>query len=366
MTQKELGYVELEWTCPNCKTRNKGTVKMCTACGAAQPADVQFEQAQTQELVTDQEKIEIAKKGPDIHCPYCGARNLADAPVCIQCGGDLKTGLRREVGKVIGAYTPQTGPIKDIPCPNCGTLNPETSQTCKACGANMHMEAPQPLPAAPVTAAKPANKWLGIAIAGGAGLLVLLCLFFFVSTLTKRENLSGTVANTSWVRMINVEELRDVSREAFREDIPSGAVVGACQEKYHHTQPQPPTGGEASEEVCGTPYTKDTGSGMGQVVQDCEYKVSLDYCRYTVKEWQVVNKLEQSGSDLNPQWPVLHMAQNQRQGSQEQSYKIVFQTPNGELTYTTNDETTFRQFTPGSEWDLTLNGFGSIVDIEPR
>ena len=27
MTQKELGYVELEWTCPACNTRNRGTAR---------------------------------------------------------------------------------------------------------------------------------------------------------------------------------------------------------------------------------------------------------------------------------------------------------------------------------------------------
>ena len=45
MTKKELGYVEMQWTCPNCGTINPGISRTCQQCGAAQPEDVQFEQA---------------------------------------------------------------------------------------------------------------------------------------------------------------------------------------------------------------------------------------------------------------------------------------------------------------------------------
>ena len=137
MTQKTLGYTELEWTCPKCKTRNPGTVRACTGCGAPQPEDVQFEQAGRQELVTDEAKIEAAKKGADIHCPYCKARNPAGTEVCIQCGGDLKEGLRRESGKVVGAYQAPSAAVKEIACPSCAAPNPETGKVCIKCGARL-------------------------------------------------------------------------------------------------------------------------------------------------------------------------------------------------------------------------------------
>ena len=43
MARKDLGFVELEWTCPNCKTRNPGLTKTCQSCGSPQPADVEFQ-----------------------------------------------------------------------------------------------------------------------------------------------------------------------------------------------------------------------------------------------------------------------------------------------------------------------------------
>ncbi len=54
MPQETLGYVKLEWTCPKCRTRNPGTEKTCVSCGAPQPQEVQFEQAQGQQASHDE------------------------------------------------------------------------------------------------------------------------------------------------------------------------------------------------------------------------------------------------------------------------------------------------------------------------
>jgi hypothetical protein len=66
--RRTLGYVENEWTCPNCSTRNKGSVKTCENCGAPQPENVQFELAAEQKIVADAEKVKAAQAGADIHC----------------------------------------------------------------------------------------------------------------------------------------------------------------------------------------------------------------------------------------------------------------------------------------------------------
>jgi len=88
MAKGSLGYVELEWVCPFCGGRNPGRVKVCGNCGAAQPKDVQFQQAAQNVIVTDAEALESIKVGPDIHCPFCGTRNPGNAATCSRCGGD--------------------------------------------------------------------------------------------------------------------------------------------------------------------------------------------------------------------------------------------------------------------------------------
>jgi hypothetical protein len=53
MTRKTVGYVQLEWACPRCETRNPGPQKFCNGCGGPQPPDVKFEQPAQEKLLTD-------------------------------------------------------------------------------------------------------------------------------------------------------------------------------------------------------------------------------------------------------------------------------------------------------------------------
>jgi hypothetical protein len=361
MTQKTLGYTELEWTCPKCKTRNPGTVRACTGCGAPQPDDVQFEQAGRQELVTDEAKIAAAKKGADIHCPYCKARNPAGTEVCIQCGGDLKEGLRRESGKVVGAYQAPSAAVKEIACPSCGAPNPETGKVCTKCGARLDKPAEAAAPAAPARG-KP-NRTLIILAATGAVILVVACLAFLIAKMTQRQDLTASVESVHWMRLVPIMALVDVQRQAFIDEIPADADMGQCELRYHHTQDTP---AENSKEVCGTPYTKDTGSGLGEVVQDCQYEVYVDYCEYTAEEMQAVDQAVQQGENLSPVWPQVSLGQGQQEGQRQQEFTVVFLTDKGEVTYHPADEAAFQQFTPGSEWVLVLNGFGDVVSVEGK
>lgn len=360
MAQKKLGYEELVWTCPSCLTKNPGPEKMCIACGAPQPVDVQFEQKPQQELITDQAKIEAAKKGPDIHCPFCGARNAADAAECVQCNGDLTSGQKRESGKVVGSYKTEKEPVKDIDCPNCGTKNPGTRTTCSACGANL---ATTPQPVKPVVTPTPkSNKWMFIII-GVVLVSIVLCVIFYFTQSAKQENVSGVVNSVYWSRSIPILDFVDVTKEGWLENIPQEAEIGNCEQQYHHTSSEPE---EGAEEVCGTPYSKDTGSGFAEVVQDCEYRVYEDYCQYSAQEWQVIDTLELQGSDLNPRWPEVSLSRSQRTGDEQEMYQIEFQTDKGNYTYKTTDEQFYLQFEPGSEWILVINGFGDIVSVEQK
>ena len=72
--KRTLGYVQLEWTCPNCNSRNPGGVKSCQNCGAPQPENVQFERTADEKLITDEKEIKAAAAGPDIYCGFCGTR----------------------------------------------------------------------------------------------------------------------------------------------------------------------------------------------------------------------------------------------------------------------------------------------------
>jgi len=120
-------------------------------------------------------------------------------------------------------------------------------------------------------------------------------------------------------------------------------------------------------EVCGTPYTVDTGSGVGKVVQDCVYQVYDQYCSYTVQEWRVVDTVSESGNiGQDPSWPEISLAAGRREGSSRQeTYTIVFLSDGEVYTYQTGSYDLFRQAEPGDEWSLEINGLGQIVSAQP-
>lgn len=357
MTKETIGYVKLEWECPSCGSRNPGPQKTCGECGAPQPQDVQFEQAAVEQLITDEAEIARAKAGPDVHCAYCGARNPATAETCTQCGADLTAAEARASFGVLGAHRDK--PAADVPCPSCGALNPATAHDCAQCGASMARPKPRPRVARRAAQARQGGcGWVAYAIIGGV--ILLAAILFFLSTRT--TDVVGRVTSVGWTRSIAIQGLRPVTHEDWRDDVPSDGVVGKCTSKAHHTQDDPAPN---ADKVCGTPYTVDTGSGFGEVVQDCVYQVYQDWCEYTVDEWQVIDTITQEGQDYRPQWPITQLAAGQREGEREESYSCVFDADGKSYTYRTRDTEKFTRCEIGSRWTLKVNALNAVVDMEP-
>jgi ribosomal protein L40E len=356
MARKSLGYVQLEWTCPRCGGKNPGPQKTCLSCGGPQPDDVQFQQSQGQEMVTGEAAEEIAKKSADIHCGFCGTRNPSDAVVCSQCGGNLEEGAKRAAGQVLGAFKDE--PVPEINCPNCNQPNPASALNCANCGASLAITPPAPVQ---VPAQKPAKRGpLAILFAiFGIGLLVGLCLLV-ISLLSGGDDLTGTVQSVNWSVSVPIEAYQPVTRSDWKKNIPGGVDLGSCEYRYSYTSDEPEV---VATEVCGTPYTVDQGTGFGEVVQDCSYRVYEEVCSYTVTDWVVISTSRLEGSDLQPRLPQL--MEGQRFGDGTETYAIVFSTEDGSKTFTTSDLGLFQQAQIGSRWKLTTNALGGIRSIEP-
>jgi DNA-directed RNA polymerase subunit RPC12/RpoP len=356
MTQKTLGYTELEWICKRCQTKNPGTVKVCSNCGAPMAQDDQFELPAEQKLVDDEAKIDAAQKGADIHCPYCGARNAAGTKVCGQCGGDISEGALRQAGKILGAY--KEGPAEKIPCPYCGMKVEAGVPRCPNCGGDLSRE--REAITAPVAVEKQRPAWMLALIIG----LVVLCLGSIVAFIiysSRTTDVRAEVESVNWQRSIEILEEKSVSRSNWLNQLPDEAENISCEDKYRYTQDEP---APKSTEVCGTPYTIDEGSGLGKVVQDCVYEVHDSYCEYTILEWQVVDTLEVQGDDLNPEWPAVKLAEYQRQGDRDEVYTVIFASDGEVYSYTFSDPQLYTLLTDGSQWMLKVNAFGAVTGIE--
>ncbi len=359
MSKKSVGYVHLQWTCPYCDAKNKGVDKKCVNCAAAQPDDVQFEQKAQEEIITDETIIAKAKAGADVHCAYCGTRNEGGTAVCQQCGADLNEGTKRESGHVVGAYRADAAP--SVACPYCGSENPADAAVCQNCGAhtsdtNKTQQQQPPSPPAQKKQKLPIGIIIGIVL-----FLIACCGFLFLSNRTEDE--VARVDGVEWKRTINIEALAPVTHNTWEDEIPSNAIrVGTCVSKKHHTQSSPPSTGESTE-MCGTPYTIDQGSGLGEVVQDCEYIVYAQWCDYTVEEWAFVREMTAGGTDMNPYWPQTNLSTGERNGAQNASYTVHFAADGQSYTYQTTNESEYMQYQVGTEWILKVNTFGSINEI---
>ena len=359
MSQKELGYVELEWTCPVCKTRNPGTQNTCSGCGAAQPEQVQFETPAAAVLADDQAKIARAKAGPDKHCAFCGARNPSTAKTCKQCGADLTEGKAREAGKVVGAYVADTGAV--VKCAACGMENPATARQCVRCGAPLGKETVAPT--ATPTPAPTRGMGQGVLVFAIIGVVIVLALGWLVFAMFQTNETVATAVDARWERSIAIMGQVPVRVSAWRDEAPANAAELSCRSEVRSTSDAPQPG---AREVCGTPYTLDTGTGMGKVVQDCVYEIYDDYCTYTTLQWGVVNTVVQRGSGLTATWPGVNLRAGEELGQRGEKYMCVVRADDREYTFDLRSMAEFEQCQPGSKWKLTVNSLGSVVEAAPE
>lgn len=342
MARKSIGFVPLIWECPSCGTQNPGPIKSCTACGAPQPEDVKFLRVDQEQFdfIKDEALIRMAQAGPDIHCPWCGTRNPSTATVCSNCGGELSQG-----GKLR-----QTG---------------QRVQTASEAEAAARSQAPQPAqastPAAAQGPARPVNKK---AIIIGVIVIAVLCLagILLMSWLNKTDTIRATVTDVYWERSVGIEEYQEVTASDWCDELPSDADILSYSQKYRYTSESPVAN---ATEVCGEEYVVDTGTGVGEVVQDCVYEVYDDYCNYTAFQWVALSPLTVSGRDHSPYWPSFTLNSYQREAGSAESYVITLSGDGERYTYTTDDIDLFLQAEPGSTWELSVNKLNQVREIIP-
>lgn len=361
MAKKSLGYAKLQWTCPNCKTINPGPEKLCLSCGSPQPENVEFEDSMSRELIKDENEIKSAKAGPDIHCPFCGTRNPSTQKICSRCGADLVEGKRRAKGKVVGDFSEVD--VNEIVCTVCSTKNPISSSYCIKCGSPLEKGKPIAAEILPESKKVDTNKTPTKGKIFGIGLAVVICglAAWLLFSLLHTQSIVGTVKEVSWTRTVYISEYDYVTKEGWLSEIPDAALIGDCELEYHHTQDEPSPN---SEEICGTPYSVDQGSGFAEVVQDCEYRVYQDYCQYQIEDWVILDQETLSGNDYFPEWPSPILNTEQRIDHQEESYSITFETSKGDLIYKTDSYINLDVYQPGTEWELEVNKFNAITSID--
>ena len=348
-TEQSKGFIELDWVCPSCNSRNRGPVKTCENCGAAQPENVKFFAPAEAKLIQDENAKRIASVGPDIHCGFCGTRNPGNATVCSQCGGDLKEGRKREAGREMQ----REAPVTEITCKNCGEANPSTRTMCVKCGAPLPKAGVQP--SAPVTpamaspaqtsAAKRGVPWL--VIGGIVACIAVICIGAFL-LLSPSKTVTATVNDVYWQTSVPLQEQQAVRHNDEAGSPPSGAYDVSCRTE--------------TRQVC-EDKTIDRGNGYAEVVTEC-HDENQQYCSYTADEWMTLETYTLDGHDFDPLYTSPELAFKQRLGDVTMTLMIYFSDGGETYSYKPGDLYEFQQFSIGSTWTLHLNAFGVVVSVE--
>ena len=361
--RKSLGFTELQWICSYCEGINRGTIRICGNCSAPQSAEVQFIQPSQERLIVEKEQVdEIRAESADIHCAYCGTRNVATNKTCTNCMADLSEGVARQAGQTIGAHRDKAVP--DITCPNCNSSNPGTATTCANCLAPLR-SASVGIAAAPAPSRAPAATGQGntLLMVGAIGLFLVACIAFFVLSQRTTE-VVGTVQSVEWERSIPILALGPVEYDTWWDRVPQDGEILMCEDRLRYTSTEPdPT--LLSIEVCGTPYTVDQGNGFGEVVQDCEYEVFDDWCEYVVDEWKQVDVVTAGGDSFAVYWPETPTSAEFRTGDTSEQYSVQFRADGATYSYSTRNLSEFESVQSSERWILDVNTFGSVVAISP-
>lgn len=294
---------EMLWDCRYCGARKLLglTHRHCPNCGAPQDATARY-------FPSDAEKVAVQDHvycGADVCCPACRFWNGRAAQHCGHCGGPLTAAAeaRRRADQTRAAGASFAG---------------ETVQD-----ARREFGQPGFAPPQPAQASAKRSPVLGIVLAVGAGLVLLL----LVAVLWKKEGAFRVVGH-SWKREIAIERFGPVRESAWCSEMPADAKQ-VSRRREVRSQRQVPDGQE-----CETRRV-DRGDGTFKEVQDCKAKTKSepvydDKCQYEVNRWSTARTVKEEGSSVaqKPKWPAVSLAKTgscvgcEREGKRVETYSV--------------------------------------------
>jgi len=258
MAEQEI-YYEMLWDCTQCNTKGLlgDSHRHCPTCGAAQDPSKRYFPQPGDEVEARNHKF----VGADWSCAYCSSPNSAPAAHCTNCGAGQDG--TKPVAIVVDTATPAAEPVV-TPAPVARNLG-----------------------------------WLRWALAALA-LVVVGFIFLFTST----KETAATVAQRTWAREIQIEQLARVSDTAWCDSVPADAY-GVSRSREQRSTRQVPDGQICHDERI------DKGDGTFVKRRECtpRYRnepVYDDRCRYQVNRWRSVRTLKADTQNaLMPVWPTV-------------------------------------------------------------
>jgi len=336
---------EMMWDCGACGTTALLAMSHthCPSCGI--PQDTQWRY-----FPADEDRVAVEDHtfvGKDRVCDACGTACSARAQFCPACGIGLE-GASEAATRADQVAADGTEFLRDD-AEKAQAEHRERRKVQRAAKRAEHVPPPE----------KGAGKGLILGLfGGGAFLAVLVCLgvFFFWKKEVSLEN-----TGHSWVRTIQIEEMKTVTKSAWQDSVPRKGRVTSCVSEKRSTEQV------ADGETCST-RRRDNGDGTFSEKQECETRYTSkpvydEKCTYKIDEWVRTRVIKREGASYQspPKWPAVQLKKKgscvgcEREGDRNAVYTLQFKdSQSGERIRCDGSQKTWKAVKPGSMWQGTV------------
>ncbi len=318
--------------------------------------------------ITDLSEIEKAKALPDWNCDYCNGDNDDPDKFCTNCGAER------------GSKTRTIQEYAESEVPRGKRRLSEADEY--AIPKTMFSEGQRPTPKVdlPLPFKRKQSTFTSTGLFLLFGIIIIAILYALFST----KEISLTVAEMKWERIVYVEESKEVKEEDW--DVPAGAsiikswkVVDHEEDVFDHYNPVK------------VPYQKDTGRTKDRVcgkvnlgngyfgdkickdpIYETKYRTEQEKVyrkepvyrkkyRYTIDRWfDVKNPPHSSETDKSPYWPRFTLSRDQQERTRSEVYTIDFRGGNGKIYNKSYDHNTWGTYHKGKGVKGRINALGML------
>ena len=372
--------IEGVWDCTYCDSKKiRGSIYECPVCGRPRDKDIKFYIDNPHNYV-DKEKAEKLNKNPDWVCSYCDGLNSDDNDTCYNCGASREESELNylELKKKKEAKTKQEL-LEKIETFNSEQIHIDENKSTE----NVDIESIADLDTLStmilakkeqteklknsyeksyekdyqeIVSNKPSKKSFK-PILKGLGILMLIIAVVvggFLIFSPKNENV--TIDGFEWARTVEIEAYRTVEESGW--SVPSGGRIKDTRQEIQsyrdvidHYETKTRT---YTEEVLDHYDTEvvgyeDLGNGYfreqtqqvpvyrtevrTETYQEPVYRQEPVYATkyyYEIDKWVYAETLKASQLDHSPYWPSKELADNEREGTKKEVYKVNVTNEEGE------------------------------------
>lgn len=357
------------WDCDQCGHKMiEGPKTKCPNCGASRPKNVQFYLPSEEEVVRNEEELKRARAGADWQCSFCKTHNKVWDKSCQSCGNN------REVYDGDKSLEVKEYNINAVPTYGKKTYSQQQNESFRA-KQSLNKEGI----VGNVYINPTFKKILPV-------LAVIIAILFFIGS--RRTEIKVTVERFEWNRTINVEEYKEVTKEAW--SIPEGGRELSRFQAIHHydrisdgfvTKTRTVREAAGTEEyVCGK---RDMGNGYfedkmcsrtiyesrEETYQEEVFREEPVYktkYKYAIFKWVNAPPIKTSDSNKNPEWGDLSRItadENLREAGRKEVYTILVRDEKNETHRHDINRSRWDELTIGQLLKAERGGFGGYKGL---